>query len=136
MPGSSQSAFVRSLEDICSSRGRTWKNCPPCSIDQHSCHVDGNQKVYRFSKVPRGPVQCYYRDVLIANNSFVDSHLKSLGSKSIQGSTCYIGRKSKCAKKYCTSTVYNAWEITQLVMSGYLERKIALWCGSNFWRRS
>ncbi|XP_046856056.1 uncharacterized protein LOC124449149 [Xenia sp. Carnegie-2017] len=113
MPGSSQSAFVRSLEDISSSRGRenvinsvtfrksfaewshcqheidllheqTWKNCPPCSIDQHSCHIDGNQKVYRFSKVPRGPVQCYYRDVLIANNSFVDSHLKSLGSKSIQ----------------------------------------------------
>ncbi|XP_046861723.1 uncharacterized protein LOC124455016 [Xenia sp. Carnegie-2017] len=113
MPESSQSAFVRSLEDICSSRGRenvinpvtlrklfaewsycqheidllheqTWKNCPPCSIDQHSCHVDRNQKVYRFSKVPRGPVQCYYRDVLIANNSFVDSHLKSLGSKSIQ----------------------------------------------------
>ncbi|XP_046863236.1 uncharacterized protein LOC124456981 [Xenia sp. Carnegie-2017] len=110
MPGSSQSAFVRSLEDISSSRGRenvinsvtfrksfaewsycqheidllheqTWKNCPPCSIDQHSCHIDGNQKCTDSAK---GPVQCYYRDVLIANNSFVDSHLKSLGSKSIQ----------------------------------------------------
>ena len=30
-----------------------WKKCPPCSIDQHSCHVDGNQKVYRFKKVSR-----------------------------------------------------------------------------------
>lgn len=41
----------------------------------------------------RGPVQCYYRDVLIANNSFVDSHLKSLGSKSIQVMCYEVGLK-------------------------------------------
>lgn len=25
-----------------------WMKCPPCTVDQHSCHVDGNMKLYRY----------------------------------------------------------------------------------------
>eukprot|EP00794_Sanderia_malayensis_P005818 gene5818-6514_t len=77
MPGTSESAFLRSLEDISMDRNRQgtvnktafaqcykeWKfchmqtevmqmknlfECPSCSIQQHSSHVDGNCKLYRY----------------------------------------------------------------------------------------
>lgn len=28
-------------------------DCPCCSVSQHSVHVDGNKKLYRYAKVPR-----------------------------------------------------------------------------------
>ena len=38
---------LEKLQGIC------WLECPPCSVSQHSAHVDGNQKLYRFKSVPR-----------------------------------------------------------------------------------
>ena len=29
-------------------QGMDWSKCPTCSIRQHSCHVDGNMKLYRY----------------------------------------------------------------------------------------
>lgn len=29
-------------------QGHNWMKCPTCSIFQHSCHVDGNMKLYRY----------------------------------------------------------------------------------------
>lgn len=28
--------------------GMNWMKCPICSVSQHSCHVDGNMKLYRY----------------------------------------------------------------------------------------
>ena len=28
--------------------GKNWLECPACEINQHSCHVDGNAKLYRY----------------------------------------------------------------------------------------
>ncbi|CAH3044257.1 unnamed protein product, partial [Pocillopora meandrina] len=28
--------------------GLTWMHCPSCSISKHSCHVDGNMKLYHY----------------------------------------------------------------------------------------
>ncbi|XP_028409280.1 uncharacterized protein LOC114531881 isoform X1 [Dendronephthya gigantea] len=110
MPGSSQTAFIRSLEDMSRSKKRAdvitaatfrkafaewcycqfelaslqlqdWRKCPPCSVDQHSCHIDGNHKVYRYDKVSRGTSPSYYNDHLIVENAKVDSHIRSLNSK-------------------------------------------------------
>ena len=39
-----------------------WKMCPPCSVNQHSCHIDGNHKVYRFKKVSK---YCIIKQTLI-----------------------------------------------------------------------
>lgn len=27
---------------------KNWMECPSCHDDQHSCHVDGNNKLYRY----------------------------------------------------------------------------------------
>lgn len=77
LPGSSESGFLRSLQDFSVSRGRVgvindtafssafkeWKFCsheinklqfkdlmvcPTCATYQHSVHVDGNAKLYRY----------------------------------------------------------------------------------------
>ena len=32
---------------------KNWIDCPACYGSQHSCHVDGNAKLYRYSCVPR-----------------------------------------------------------------------------------
>ena len=29
---------------------RNWLECPACDGQQHSCHVDGNCKLYRFKR--------------------------------------------------------------------------------------
>lgn len=31
-----------------SGRGINWMKCPVCDTQQHSVHVDGNMKLYRF----------------------------------------------------------------------------------------
>jgi len=73
--------------------------CPACHGNQHSVHVDGNRKLYRFSKVPRyahcigiyyqllqqilyrGIRSSYHESLFIANNEEVDRHLKAVGYK-------------------------------------------------------
>lgn len=34
-------------------QGKQWADCPSCFGSQHSCHVDGNAKLYRYKCVPR-----------------------------------------------------------------------------------
>ena len=34
-------------------KGHDNMKCPPCTIKQTMCHVDGNHKVYRYSHVNR-----------------------------------------------------------------------------------
>ena len=29
---------------------KNWLECPACSDEQHSCHVDGNAKLYRYKR--------------------------------------------------------------------------------------
>lgn len=77
MPGSSERSFVKSLEQFSAQKGRVptinatsfntsfkewkfcqfeldsirkkrWMSCPTCTKSQHSVHVDGNMKLYRF----------------------------------------------------------------------------------------
>ena len=31
-----------------SMKGVNWMECPCCEKEQHSCHVDGNMKLYRY----------------------------------------------------------------------------------------
>ena len=28
---------------------KDWMVCPPCHLDQHSVHIDGNMKLYRYN---------------------------------------------------------------------------------------
>ncbi|XP_048582765.1 uncharacterized protein LOC125561919 isoform X1 [Nematostella vectensis] len=39
---------------------RNWMECPPCSQGQHSAHVDGNMKLYRFSAAGSQQRESYY----------------------------------------------------------------------------
>ena len=32
---------------------KNWLKCPCCSINQHSCHIDGNMKLYRYKSSGR-----------------------------------------------------------------------------------
>ncbi|XP_065919720.1 uncharacterized protein [Dysidea avara] len=107
-PGMSQSGFLKTLEQISLLNGRIptinptafskalseWKycqyekqklkgvpllDCPACYSNQHSVHIDGNKKLYRFSKVPRGSRKSYYDGAFIAKNEDVDDHLALIG---------------------------------------------------------
>ncbi|XP_038071093.1 uncharacterized protein LOC119739989 [Patiria miniata] len=101
MPGTSLSAFAKVIEDIsieetsinrtmlsrCLSEYRYCERelalcqglddmkCPPCAIKQHSAHVDGNFKVYRYSKVPKGIQKPYFSGTFIEKDSDVSHHM-------------------------------------------------------------
>jgi len=45
------------LKNVLKSPGPSLE-CPACYKGQHSVHIDGNRKLYRFSKVPRFVMQC------------------------------------------------------------------------------
>ncbi|XP_065891337.1 uncharacterized protein [Dysidea avara] len=53
--------------------------CPACSDHQHSVHIDGNKKLYRFSKVKRTQQESYYAGDFIVKDTGVDQHLETLG---------------------------------------------------------
>ena len=36
------------MHEVQVAQGFSWMECPACSLDQHSCHVDGNMKLYRY----------------------------------------------------------------------------------------
>ncbi|XP_046861275.1 uncharacterized protein LOC124454529 [Xenia sp. Carnegie-2017] len=109
MPGCSESSFIRSLEDISVSKGRfgsinprtftkafrewkyfnyevekaqgkEWMFCPSCSSNQHSCHVDGNMKLYRYKHSGREQSQSYYGDLFISSNEHVSEHIRKVYS--------------------------------------------------------
>lgn len=62
-------------------QGHNWMKCPTCSIFQHSCHVDGNMKLYLYCSSGGQRRQSYYEDVFIANKGDVDSHMKKVYAK-------------------------------------------------------
>eukprot|EP00794_Sanderia_malayensis_P005002 gene5002-5659_t len=105
MPGTSESAFLRSLEDISMDRNRQgtvnktafaqcykeWKfchmqtevmqmknlfECPSCSIQQHSSHVDGNCKLYRYKSSGKRRRQSFYGDLFFCDDKLVDNALQ------------------------------------------------------------
>ncbi|XP_072017258.1 uncharacterized protein [Amphiura filiformis] len=107
LPGSSATGFLNALGDIGEKYGRKHHishtlftraaaeysylqdelllvkhqdnmKCPPCSVEQHMCHIDGNHKVYRFNYVNRGVAKPYHIDRFIADDSSVDEHVKSV----------------------------------------------------------
>ena len=69
--------------------------CPACYKEQHSIHIDGNRKLYRYSKVPRfvnifcfmicidvnyrGVRTSYYEGEFVCRNEDVDNHLMIIG---------------------------------------------------------
>ncbi|XP_032232016.2 uncharacterized protein LOC116605656 isoform X1 [Nematostella vectensis] len=55
-----------------------WMQCPACSDDQHSVHVDGNMKLYRFKSAGSRKKECYYGEAFIASNNKVDEHIKNI----------------------------------------------------------
>ncbi|XP_028417950.1 uncharacterized protein LOC114542647 [Dendronephthya gigantea] len=86
--------------ELASLQLQDWRKCPPCSVDQHSCHIDGNHKVYRYDKVSRGTSPSYYNDHLIVENAKVDSHIRSLSSK--------ITKKHMKEDSFCGDTHWKA----------------------------
>ncbi|XP_065901149.1 uncharacterized protein [Dysidea avara] len=130
-PGISYSGFIKTLEQMSLMKGRAptinpvvfskafseWKycnfelkkmtktpllECPACYQGQHSVHIDGNRKLYRFSKVPRGTRKSYYEGQFIAKNEAVDHHLNTIGydadnssNDNLCGSTRWKAAKTK-----------------------------------------
>eukprot|EP00794_Sanderia_malayensis_P013481 gene13481-14877_t len=103
MPGTSESAFLRSLEDLSKERNRQgtinttafakcfkeWKfcdelqmkdqfQCPSCSIEQHASHVDGNCKLYRYKGSGKRSRSSYYGNMFFCDNELVDNALQTL----------------------------------------------------------
>eukprot|EP00111_Clytia_hemisphaerica_P015835 TCONS_00046776-protein len=111
MPGSSEKSFLNSLNDITSHYGRVgsiyphpfgivfreWSicrqkllalqkinlfECPCCSINQHSCHVDGNCKLYRYASSGKRRRKSIYGDTFIVDDEDVKNFIhKVYGSK-------------------------------------------------------
>uniref|UniRef100_A0A7M5X014 CxC3 like cysteine cluster domain-containing protein n=2 Tax=Clytia hemisphaerica TaxID=252671 RepID=A0A7M5X014_9CNID len=107
MPGSSLGSFLKSLSDISIHNGRvgtinqpmfahafkeyqhlkfdveqlcslSWFECPGCGDQQHSCHVDGNNKLYRYKTSGKRTAKPYYGDIFIVKNEKVNDHLAKL----------------------------------------------------------
>lgn len=110
IPGTSEVSFLKALGDFSQSKGRapaitpttfsrsfkewkfcmyeveiikglSWMVCPTCALDQHSCHVDGNMKLYRYQSSGVQKRSCYYGDTFIAPKADVDSHIKVVYAK-------------------------------------------------------
>ncbi|CAH3016573.1 unnamed protein product [Porites evermanni] len=122
LPGSSESGFLRSLEDFSVIRGRVgvindtafsiafkeWKfcrheldvlqskdfmECPTCAVFQHSAHVDGNAKLYRYKSAGRKKRESYYGEKFILDNVKVDKHLANLYENANQPAQLLRGMK-------------------------------------------
>lgn len=106
MPGSSERAFLMSLNDISNDNGRTgiidptnfsmsfkqwnfwlhekdriqeknWLECRPCEIQQHSCYVDGNSKLYRY-RLGKRKRPSHYADNFFASNEIVKKYVDGI----------------------------------------------------------
>ncbi|XP_028412158.1 uncharacterized protein LOC114534881, partial [Dendronephthya gigantea] len=109
VPGISQNSFVKSLEMFSIQKGRmgtinsktfgssfrewkycqyelnklrhiNWMECPACEQQQHSVHMDGNMKLYRYKSAGMKR-DCYYGDAFIASNEKVQHHLCKIYKK-------------------------------------------------------
>ncbi|CAH3160482.1 unnamed protein product [Porites evermanni] len=76
-------------------QGLDWVKCPTCSIFQHSCHVDGNMKLYRYKSSGSQRRPSYYANIFIANKCKVDNHLKAViwGGRWQDGSAASTGEE-------------------------------------------
>ncbi|XP_065896316.1 uncharacterized protein [Dysidea avara] len=90
--------------------------CPACHRKQHSAHVDGNKKLYRFDKVPRGIRDSYYKGTFFVNNEEVDHHLELVNyHDDTQPGMCGTSRW-KAAKS--TSKTMRGLDETGVVVAG------------------
>eukprot|EP00794_Sanderia_malayensis_P004264 gene4264-4831_t len=58
--------------------GKDWMKCPCCSISQHSCHVDGNCKLYRYKSAGVRRNKSYYAGQFIYENEVVDEFVQKV----------------------------------------------------------
>ncbi|XP_028403336.1 uncharacterized protein LOC114526041 [Dendronephthya gigantea] len=107
MPGVSERSFVLGLQDFSLNKNRVatinmntfsrsfkewkfctfemellqqknWMECPPCTISQHSGHVDGNMKLYRFRSAGGLQRNCYYKECFVASNEKVAANMNDV----------------------------------------------------------
>ncbi|XP_065909643.1 uncharacterized protein [Dysidea avara] len=123
VPVINQTTFMKSFEeyrymrlDILKLKKHPLLQCPACFEDHHSMHVDGNRKLYRFSKVPRGIRTLYYKDLFICKNEEVDAHLQQVGYRD-DTATGMCGTTRWKAAKATSKTMRNLDE-TGLVVAG------------------
>eukprot|EP00795_Rhopilema_esculentum_P017827 gene17827-9517_t len=131
MPGTSEAAFLKSLEHLSKERSRQstinktafskcfkeWKycsmqfeemqmkslfECPSCSVEQHASHVDGNCKLYRYKGSGERKRPSYYGDLFICNNEEVDNALQTIYDNPD------ISRMPEIESGLCGSTLWKA----------------------------
>uniref|UniRef100_A0A7M5U8G7 CxC3 like cysteine cluster domain-containing protein n=1 Tax=Clytia hemisphaerica TaxID=252671 RepID=A0A7M5U8G7_9CNID len=120
MPGSSERAFLKSLnaisDDNCRKatinptnfsmafrewclwldqkdliQSKDWMECPACYPHPHSCHVDGNSKLYRYKRGLRQRESFYGGRFVIPNESvskFIDRLYNDKSKKENSNSIC------------------------------------------------
>lgn len=97
-------------------KGLSWMKCPTCALDQHSCHVDGNMKLYRYQSSGVQKRSCYYGDTFIAPKAVVDSHMKVVYAK-VPRST-KSDKDSMCGESHWRATQNTAREKAKLDETG------------------
>ncbi|XP_072022311.1 uncharacterized protein [Amphiura filiformis] len=123
MPGTSISAFAKAIQDIGQHDDVINKTvltrvlmefryscrkleliqdydsmkCPPCTISQQAAHVDGNFKVYRYSKVPRER-KALHSGTFIVSDQSVQAHMDNV----------YPSRVQEPPNNTCGKTVWRA----------------------------
>ena len=121
----------------------SWFDCPSCHDQQHSCHVDGNNKLYRYKTSGRYPsfwynalqpsmslsIQInlfrrsgpsYYGDLFIINNKDVDNHLELLGYSNKSANVWHF-----------TNVYYYIIQILDSFIFNFSFKKEIIYCGSN-----
>lgn len=145
-PGLSTSSFLHTLEQFSSEKNRVprinptafsksfqeWRycryelkrlkkealfECPACYDHQHSVHINGNRKLYRFSKVKRSQQESYYVGDFIVKDANVDEHLEMLGYSSETEGDDMCGTTRWKAAKAVSKTMPNLDE-TGIVTGG------------------
>ena len=80
------------MYEIESLQGKKWIDCPSCFGCQHSCHVDGNAKLYRYSCVRRySTCICSLLNLLVVYDNCIINY------KLVYELICYVFRgERKC----------------------------------------
>ncbi|XP_066918229.1 uncharacterized protein, partial [Clytia hemisphaerica] len=77
---------------------KNWMQCPSCTFDQHSCHVDGNCKLYRYRSSRRRTRKEFYNGLFIAEDKKVGSFINEI----------YKGKFGKVEADYICGGKWNA----------------------------
>ncbi|XP_057311085.1 uncharacterized protein LOC130648956 isoform X2 [Hydractinia symbiolongicarpus] len=59
-------------------QGKNWLECPSCEVNQHSCHVDGNAKLYRYKSSGRRKRPTFYVNGLFSSNDKVEKYIRKI----------------------------------------------------------